>query len=224
MEKDLLSLEQIIEKAKELGVEFGKGDPYNRLRYYTKIGWLPHMERKLDEETESSVTRGHYPKWVLKRLLLIENLKKKGLTNEQVAKKLETTNKIQAITDYLKAPQTRQKIATYASLIILLIIMANELDIIKLGKSKSSFNLQTEPEITASIIDSGQNIFPSQQQKIFIDSANITDASKVTVTFRQDYSPAVKYWVSKVVNQQGFELTIDVPLQTPVMFDWIVSK
>ena len=45
-EEKILPVEEIIEKAKNLGVRFGQGEPYNRLRYYTKLNWIPHMERK----------------------------------------------------------------------------------------------------------------------------------------------------------------------------------
>lgn len=43
---DFISVEKLIKILKEKNISFGKGDPYNRLRYYTKIGWLPHMTRK----------------------------------------------------------------------------------------------------------------------------------------------------------------------------------
>ena len=71
----LIEVEKLIRMAKKEGVSFGKGDPYNRLRYYTKIGWLPHMERK---RVKSGDVVGHYPKWVLSRLVMIDKLKKQG--------------------------------------------------------------------------------------------------------------------------------------------------
>jgi len=43
----LISIDEVIERAKKLGVDFGKGDPRNRLRYYVKIGLLPHAKRKV---------------------------------------------------------------------------------------------------------------------------------------------------------------------------------
>ena len=43
---DSVQVIKLIKQAKKEGVQFGRGDPYNRLRYYTKIGWLPHMTRK----------------------------------------------------------------------------------------------------------------------------------------------------------------------------------
>jgi hypothetical protein len=46
-EEKLIKIDEIIERAKELGVDFGKGDPKNRLRYLTKIGLLPHCQRKV---------------------------------------------------------------------------------------------------------------------------------------------------------------------------------
>jgi len=44
---NLISINEVIERAKKLGVDFGKGDPRNRLRYYVKIGLLPHAQRKV---------------------------------------------------------------------------------------------------------------------------------------------------------------------------------
>ena len=72
---NLVSIENLIEAAKRKGLNFGKGDPYNRLRYYTKIGWLPHMVRKSDNEGS---IKGHYPEWALNQLIIIEKLKAEG--------------------------------------------------------------------------------------------------------------------------------------------------
>jgi len=89
MEK-MLSTEELILKAREVGVDFGKGDPYNRLRYYTKIGWLPHMTRQKDADGN---IKGHYPEWVLGQLVTIEKLKSEGSDNDEIAKQIETKSK-----------------------------------------------------------------------------------------------------------------------------------
>ncbi len=44
--QNLISFDEVIRLAKLKGVDFGKGDPYNRLRYYIKIGLLPKASRK----------------------------------------------------------------------------------------------------------------------------------------------------------------------------------
>ena len=44
--QNLISFDEVIRLSKLKGVDFGKGDPYNRLRYYIKIGLLPKASRK----------------------------------------------------------------------------------------------------------------------------------------------------------------------------------
>jgi len=48
--------------------------------------------------------------------------------------------------------------------------------------------------------------------------------SKVYVTFTQNYSPATRYWVSKIENQSGFQLELDSPVSENVEFNWWVSE
>lgn len=129
----LLNLEKLIEQAKAKGIDFGKGDPYNRLRYYTKIGWLPHMTRK---KAGSASASGHYPLWALDRLILIEKLKVRGTTNEEITQKINTEIKLHNLKNLITSPEIRLRAVTYVSFIILVIILLNELDILKLGKSK----------------------------------------------------------------------------------------
>ena len=81
---ELYTTDKLIQLAKEAGINFGKTDPYNRLRYYTKIGWLPHMVRKLDPS--SGEVLGHYPSHALKTLVKIETLKKQNVTNDKIEK------------------------------------------------------------------------------------------------------------------------------------------
>ncbi len=50
----LLTIDEIIRLAKERGYNFRFGDPYNRLRYYIKIGLLPNMVRKVAGNVEGS--------------------------------------------------------------------------------------------------------------------------------------------------------------------------
>src|SRR3990170_5308016 len=64
------------------------GVGYHTLRYYTKIGLLPYMVRKLPFPG-AAATVGHYPESVLETLKKIEELKKQGLPNESIKKTLE---------------------------------------------------------------------------------------------------------------------------------------
>jgi len=82
----LIPVDKVIQMAQETGVNFGPGKPYNRLRYYTKIGWIPHMTRKGKD------LKGHYPEWVISRLKLIEELREKDYNNEQITLKLMSEN------------------------------------------------------------------------------------------------------------------------------------
>lgn len=43
---NLIPFDEVVSRAKHAGVDFGKGNPFNRLRYYTKIGLLPHAKKE----------------------------------------------------------------------------------------------------------------------------------------------------------------------------------
>ena len=90
MEK-FISLKELIKFAKKEGVDLGKGDPYNRLRYYTKMGWLPHMTRKVNEKGD---IEGHYPLWVTDTLKTIQELRVSGTPNEQIEQKIKLLRRV----------------------------------------------------------------------------------------------------------------------------------
>ncbi|HLB51359.1 hypothetical protein A3F07_04480 [candidate division WWE3 bacterium RIFCSPHIGHO2_12_FULL_38_15] len=221
--ESLISVEKIIEEAKAKGIDFGKGDPYNRLRYYTKIGWLPHMQRKKNDE-ETSITTGHYPKWALNRLIQIETLKKKGLSNDEIAKKISTLNRLLNIQNVILSPEFRTKLIVYSSFLILIFIFLNELEIINLGRPKSQIVGSVQQEVPSQIIDSGQSFVPAGSQKIRVltDKAQIN--SKVYINFEQDYSPATRYWVSEKIPFEGFILELDSPIINNTSFQWWLTN
>jgi len=125
-----LTVEELIIKAKELGVNFGPGEPYNRLRYYTKMGWLPHMTRK------GKNVKGHYEEWVLDRLKLIENLRKSGLKKEKITQEIKNLEKKQKIQKTLSSPKNKKIIALTTLIIILLLLSLNEIGVLKIGKTR----------------------------------------------------------------------------------------
>ncbi len=62
---------------------------YNTLRYYTKIGLLPYMIRRLPYPG-APATVGHYPESVVETLEKIKSFKKQGLSNVEIKKQLES--------------------------------------------------------------------------------------------------------------------------------------
>lgn len=82
----LISIEEVIERAREKGVDFGKGDPKNRLRYYTKIGLIPHAKRK---SFNGAPPTGAYPENVIERLVEIDREIKEGKSVQQIKKEME---------------------------------------------------------------------------------------------------------------------------------------
>jgi DNA-binding transcriptional MerR regulator len=89
-EEKLISIDELIERAKFFGVDFGKGNPRNRLRYYTKIGLLPHAVRK---SFNGQNPVGAYPESVLKILIEIDKKLKQGKKIQQIKRELEREGK-----------------------------------------------------------------------------------------------------------------------------------
>jgi hypothetical protein len=86
----LISIDEVIERAKRLGVDFGKGDPRNRLRYYVKIGLLPHAKRKV---FKNKFPEGAYPEEIVWKLFEIDRMIKAGKGILQIKRKFEEREK-----------------------------------------------------------------------------------------------------------------------------------
>ena len=218
---EYISVDKLIKQAKSRGVNFGSGDPYNRLRYYTKIGWLSHMIRKADRRGN---IKGHYPIWSIDRLVLIENLKSQGYTNEEISEKLKTKTKVQSVLMAISSPEIRKQIVMYLILVLVSIILANELGAIHLGKLKSQMLTVTDINQQMQIVQNGTSFVPKNQSKVFIIATKIKANSKVYITFNQNYSPASRYWVSQIKQQEGFELTLDAPVSNNTEFNWWLTQ
>src|SRR4030065_2825889 len=216
----LIVIEKIIKMAKKQGIDLGKGDPYNRLRYYTKIGWLPHMIRKKAKDGE---VKGHYPKWAFERLMLLDKLKKQGLNNEQIENKINTRNKLQNLYEKVNASDFKNKIILYITLFTVVIILLNELDIINISKSKNKTLITQTSIVPNQIVDSGSSFVPAGKNNVFIKNQNILMGSRVYITFNQNFSPATRYWVSKIDPQKGFYVELDAPTFDNVEFSWWIS-
>jgi hypothetical protein len=177
------------------------------------------MVRKTDKKGN---IKGHYPASTLDTLSLIEELKSQGASNEEITKKLTSKSKINDIVSSLKSPEIKKHTLSYIILFVLLLIFANETGIINLGKSKNI----TIPEINRyeQIYGNGTSFVPKNQNKIFVTYKGIKPNSKVYVTFTQDYSPASRFWVSKVDAQNGFLLELDAPVSGNTEFNWWLSQ
>lgn len=217
----LIKTDILIKQAKKSGVDFGKGDPYNRLRYYTKIGWLPHMTRK---KTSSGDVVGHYPKWVLERLILIDKLKGQGYTNEQISDKINTRTKLQDLYAKLNTEQFRNKLVIYISLVILVVVLLNELDLINISKSKNQEIINYAEDVPPQILASGTAFVPTGKNKVFVKSSDVNSNTKVYITFNDNFSPATRFWVSNIEPQEGFYVELDAPVLENTEFSWWLSQ
>lgn len=129
---ELLNIDKIIKLAKKEGVAFGNGQPYNRLRYYTKLNWIPHMERK------GKNVQGHYPFWVINRLKVIQDLQDKGLTNDQITDGIKKKERWASFVQPLLKKDTQKRIVLGGIILLMGTIILTELEIIKLGESKKN--------------------------------------------------------------------------------------
>lgn len=218
---EFINIDKLISNAKKEGVDFGSGNPYNRLRYYTKIGWLPHMVRISDKKGQ---IKGHYPVWALDRLVNIETLKSRGNSNEEITNKIKFQNRIQGVRNVFSSSESRKQVAIYATLVAVIVILSSELGIVRLGKQKA--NLITSPDIETpkQILNNGVAFIPKNQAKVFVKSSVTTKSSKVYVTFIQNYSPATRFWVSEIREGDGFLVELDAPVYENIEFNWWVSQ
>ncbi|MBI2414264.1 MerR family transcriptional regulator [candidate division WWE3 bacterium] len=221
-----ISAEKLIETAKSNGINLGKGNPYNRLRYYTKIGWLPHMERMKNENSE---VVGHYPNWSINRLELIESLKASGKTNEQIEKALksvEAKQNIRKIFSFLDTPEKRTSTVVYLTFFLILGTILLELGIFSggLNAKQNLLNQIRSQSLPARILETGTSFIPARQKTFFIPSSIVTQESRISVTFESSFTPASKYWVSKKIDNQGFYLELDAATSQDATFNWFIAQ
>ncbi|HEY4694426.1 MAG TPA: hypothetical protein VIH52_00475, partial [Candidatus Nanoarchaeia archaeon] len=87
--QNLISFDEVINLARLKGVDFGKGDPYNRLRYYIKIGLLPKAVRK---SFNGLPPTGALPIETVDKLVEIDNQIKNGESIRAVVKSLKRSS------------------------------------------------------------------------------------------------------------------------------------
>lgn len=217
-----IEVTKLIDNAQQKGVDFGKANPYNRLRYYTKIGLLPHMERR--RNSEGNIV-GHYPDWATERLVLIEKLKSEGYENDDISKKVQELNAKHSTLSALKNPNFRSKIATYGILSLLVFILLTELRIIPIGIDKNPLDNQTtEAQVLSSTADAGSYFISKDENTAFVKYENAEPLSKIVITFTQDYSPATKYWIKDIKSGEGFTVELDTKVFDDKWFNWYATK
>ena len=115
-EQTLLTTNQIIDLARKAGVDFGPGDPAERIRYFIKLGILPHMVRKIPDKTSDfrlqtsdlpATPVGHLAYSSTKKLIDVDRLYKKGYSYPQIAQKLSSEEEVKA--EQEEARQSPQK-------------------------------------------------------------------------------------------------------------------
>jgi len=91
--ENLISIDEVIRRVQNLGVSFGNGSPRNRLRYYVKIGLLPHAQRK---SFNNNSPEGAYSEDVVELLF-------------EIAKKIKAGKSIQAIKREIKEEKEKKE-------------------------------------------------------------------------------------------------------------------
>jgi len=212
---DLVSVEELIKILKDNNINFGKGDPYNRLRYYTKIGLIPHMTRKKNSNNTNS---GHYSKDVISKIIEIEKMKELGLSNEEIIDKLKTSSKAGKI-DYIQL--FRDKI-TINHLFISLLVLGSIFEIYR-----GSFHVEKEVNIKNDtalekhlIVETGINFVSQGQKKVFVPSKQVKQDSNISITLRGNIFPATQYFVSDIKEGLGFIVETNIEVNSEVKFTW----
>jgi len=220
---DFVSVEKLIKILKEKNINFGKGNPYNRLRYYTKIGWLPHMTRKKNEE---GVITGHYPTSVIDTIEKIELLKQEGRSNEEINltfKKRELINKESIrILDFIKKININY-------LILLLIIAGFIIEIFR-NNSPNEKIINTEIQENKSIVsekkivDSGVSFLQKNQNLIFIPSSRVSPTSIILLNFFNNIGYNNNYYIKEIKVGQGFYIETNYQVPNESKFNWVIIE
>ncbi len=218
--ENLISIDDLIRNAKKMGVSFGKSDPYNRLRYYTKMSFLPHMERR---QTKNGRIKAFYPQSSLERLVKIESLKTKGFSNDEILKDLE--KETYSLRPLLVRLVTKTNVSIAVVILVVGIVLLNQKGLISLGKESNSSGLDRKDSQALIIADSGAGVVRAGMRSTFVRTAKVSALSQVEVTFKDSYLPATSYQVETIVPKEGFVLSLDNQTALNSKFSWwIVEK
>jgi DNA-binding transcriptional MerR regulator len=214
---DLVSVEELINILKQSNINFGKGDPYNRLRYYTKIGLIPHMIRKKNSNNTNS---GHYPRNIINKIIEIEKLKESGLSNEEIIEKISSNNNIPK----LKYFEVLKEKITVNHLFVALIILGTifELYRINLPKEKQTLIDNTTTSENHAVTESGINFISPSQKKVFVPSKKVKQDSNILISPRGSIFPANQTFVSEVKEGLGFIVETNIEVTSEVKFTWSI--
>lgn len=221
---ELISVEKLIEILKNKNINLGKGDPYNRLRYYTKIGWLPHMVRK---KNDAGVISGHYPISVIDQIIKIEELKDKKADKHEITKILKgnQSNKYA----YLENLKNQIKKLNINYFFIFLILLGFATEIIKFDSnypSDKSSNLSVKDRIIPKkeITDSGVSFIPKNQNAIFVPSEKADPTAVILLNFFSDIGPNNRYFIKEIKIGQGFYVETSNQVLNETKFNWVIIQ
>lgn len=88
-QEKLISVKEVIKKARARGFDFGRGKPTNLLYYYTKKGLLPGASR-VSVFGVKGHTVGCYPATVVDTMLRIQSLRQSGMSMAYIQTALVT--------------------------------------------------------------------------------------------------------------------------------------
>lgn len=217
----LVSIKKLIEICEQEKIDLGKGDPYNRLRYYTKMGWLPHTTKKSNEKLE---IEGFYPLWVIETLKEIEKLRSQKLSNQEISQKINTLNSIKKSKEVLLSlPKIKDIVFVSAILIILGIILFDN-RFFDLNNKPNSYHINPNVSNIPTILDSGVGIVPTNNSSVKIISKYAKIPNKVHITLTQDYYPATRYWAELSSNGEYFELIFNSKISKDTIFNWFITN
>lgn len=132
--KELFPISEIIKLASARGVDFGSGNPENRIRYYIRFGLLPHAKRK---SFNGAAPTAAFRLDVVDRIVQIEKLQRKGksvpeqkqlLLEVKTPKKLYKTTKTRTISERLEPSHPNNKWLNYslaATVFVAILLLAS---------------------------------------------------------------------------------------------------
>jgi hypothetical protein len=210
---DLIAVEELINILKENNINLGKGDPYNRLRYYTKIGLIPHMIRKKNSNNTNS---GHYPKEVVKKIIDIEKMKMEGLSNEDIILKIKS-KKDNPVPSFLEIIKNKFSI-NY--LFVFLFIIGIIFEVFRFNSRQETPQFIPNNNLNKEISNTNLSFIPAGQKKVFIASNDVNQKSVILISFRDNIFPATNYFISEVKDGLGFFVETNVEVSKEVKFTW----
>jgi len=166
---------------------------------------------------------GHYPIPAIERLIKIDELKKRGFSNQAIKEEFNKEELTITINKAARGILIKGGMAFVVVIVIITTLTQNSPLKPAAQLTPGVKYLETSGVAGVKKVQTGSWTLPTLIDSVFIIDNRVQKDSKIFITFKNSYSPATSYFIASIIPELGFELKLNSPSTQSVKFDyWII--